>query len=106
MGTFIFAKVPNSNISTAVAGNQLPLVGVDNDVIDWNFMVIVALYASCPCIPNLYSAILGASDHPLALAMEGYACDVACVAIESEDRTGVRRANIVELDIMIAGCGE
>lgn len=69
-------------------------------------MVIVALYAPRPCIPDLYRAILGAGDHPFSFAMEGYARNVAGVAIEGEHRTRVRRAYIVELDIVIAGCGK
>ncbi len=89
MGAFVLAEVPNSNISTAVTRNQLPLVRVDDDIIDRNFVIIIALYASCPCIPDLDSAILGASNHPFALAMEGYACDVAGVAFKGENGTWI-----------------
>ena len=106
MGAFVLAEVPNSNISTAVTGNQLPLIRVDDDVVDGNFVVVIALDASCPCVPDLNSAILGAGDHPFPLAMKGYACDVAGVALEGEDRTRVRRAYVVKLDVEIAGRGE
>ena len=106
MGAFVLAQVPNSNVSTAVTRNQLPLVGVNDDVVDRNLVVVITLYASCPRIPDLYSAIFGARNHPLALAMEGYACDIAGVAIEGKYGTWVRRAYVVEFDIVIASCGE
>ena len=35
--------------------------------------------------------------------MEGYACDVARMSIESEDRIGVRGLDVVELDGVVAG---
>ncbi len=82
------------------------MVGVDNYIVDRHFVVVVALYAPCPCIPDLNCAILGAGNHPFTLAVEGYACDVAGVAIEGEHRARVRRAYVVELDIVVAGCGK
>lgn len=38
--------------------------------------------------------------------MEGYARDIACMAFECEDRIRVTGFDIVQLDIMVAGCGE
>jgi hypothetical protein len=38
--------------------------------------------------------------------VEGYACDVASVAIEAEERVGVRRLDVVELDRVVTGRGQ
>ena len=106
MGTFVLAQVPNSNVTAAVTGNQLPLVWMNDNIIDRDFVIIVALYASCPRVPDLYSAILGAGDHPFALAVESYASDVTGMAIEGEDGTWIRGPYVVEFDIVVAGSGE
>lgn len=38
--------------------------------------------------------------------MEGYACDVARVSIEGENRIGVCRFDVIELDSVVAGGGQ
>lgn len=38
--------------------------------------------------------------------MKGYARDVVCVALESHDRVGISRLDVVEFDIVPASGGE
>ena len=68
--------------------------------------MIVTLYAARSRVPDLDCAVFRACDHPFSFAMEGYACDVARVAIKGQERIGVRRAAIVKLDIVVASSSE
>ena len=105
MGAFVLPQIPDPHISTTITRNQLALIGMDNDIIDGSdmgdniphrsAMGVVALDASSPSVPDFDSAILGAGDHPFALAMEGYACDVSGMAIKRQHGTWIRRAYIV-----------
>lgn len=69
-------------------------------------MVVAALYLAGTCFPNLDGAIFGASNHPLSLAVEGDARDIARVALEGQQRVGVGRFDVKELDGVVAGGGE
>ena len=50
--------------------------------------------------------ILGASDHPFALAMEGNAGDVATVSIESQDGGRIGGLDLIKLDRVMTGGGQ
>lgn len=69
-------------------------------------MDVIPLDTSTPGIPHFDRIIFGAGDHPFAFAVEGYACDVAGVAFEGEDWVGIAGLDVVELDVVVAGCGE
>lgn len=95
MGAFVLTQVPNSNISTSVAANELSLVGMDHNIIDRNAVSIIALHVSAPCVPNLDCTILGGRDEPLRFAMESYTGDIARVTVEGQDGIGVRRLDVI-----------
>lgn len=90
MGALVFAQVPYADVAAAVAGNEFPLVRVDDDVVDGEAVVVVALHARAPGVPDLDSAVLGAGDHPLALAVERDAGHVARVPVKGQNRARVR----------------
>lgn len=69
-------------------------------------MDVIALDAARACIPDFHRAILRASHHPFALAMERHACDVASMPVECEDRVRIGGADVVELHIVISGRGQ
>ena len=104
MRAFVLAQIPDSDVSAPVAGDQLALVGVDNHVIDRTAMLVIALYAPTPSIPDLHRAVFGACHHPFALAMERDARDVARMPVECKDRVWVRGSDVVELDVVVSCC--
>ena len=79
---------------------------MDDHIVDRAPVQVIALYAPRPGIPDLHRTVLGARHHPFALAVERYARDVACVSIESEHGARIGRANVVELDVVVARRGE
>lgn len=48
----ILSKVPDLDSTTLIARNELSLVGVDDAVVDWRFMVKVPLNSCCPARPS------------------------------------------------------
>lgn len=57
---------------------------MDDDVVGGGTVIVASLYRTTPRLPDLDGSVLGARDHPLALAMEGHAGDVAGVALEGQ----------------------
>ena len=78
---------------------------MDDDVVGSGAMIVASLYGRIARLPDLNGSILGASDHPFPLAMEGDARDVARVALKAQDRIWIRRFYIEELDGVVAGGG-
>lgn len=115
MRTFILAQIPDSNIPASITGDQLSLVRVDDHIVDGSDMGdqvsrrsgmdVIALDAARSCIPDFDRAVFGAGHHPFALAMERHAGDITGVAVEGEDRVGVRGADVVELHILVSRRG-
>lgn len=81
----ILRQVPDTNVSSAIAADDLALVWVDDDVVDGGAVVIASLDGTAASLPDLDGAILGTCDHPFALAVESDAGYIACVALEGED---------------------
>ena len=106
MRTFILAQIPDSDIAPTVAGYQLALIGMDNHIVHRTPVWVVSLYAPRPRIPDLDRAVFRARHHPFPFAMERYPCDVAGVPVECEYWVWVRGADVVELHVVVAGCGE
>ena len=106
MGALILPQIPDPHIPPSIARNQLPLVRMDDHIVDRTAVQIIALYAPCPRIPDLHRTVFGARHHPFALAVERHACDVAGVAIESEHGARIGGADVVEFDVVVACCGE
>lgn len=116
MGALILTQIPDAYISTTITRNQLALIGMNDDIINGSdmgnhipnrsAMGVVTLNTSSPSVPDLDSAILGAGDHPFALAMESYARDVSRMTIKREDRAWICRAYVIELDIVVSSCGK
>ena len=82
MRALVLAQVPDADCTGAVAADKLALVRVDDDVIDGGTVVVVALDRAGPDVPDLDRAVLGARDHPLALAVEGDGGHVGRVTLE------------------------
>jgi hypothetical protein len=91
----VLSKVPDAHVASAITADELSLVGVNDNIIDWHPVRVVALYIAASRIPDLDGAIFGRSDKPLGLAMEGDAGDVGRVAVKGEDGVGVGRLDIV-----------
>lgn len=106
MGTVIFRQIPNSHTPRAITADNLPLIRVNHNVIRWTSMVIAPLNGARPRFPDLDRSILGARDHPLALAVERDAGDVTRMSLEGQKRVRVGGLDVVELDVVVAGGGE
>lgn len=106
MGAVVLSQVPDADTTTPVAADDLALVGVDHDVVDGTAVVVAALDGAAARLPDLHGAILRARDHPLALAVERDARDVARVALEGQQGVGVGRLDVEELDGVVARGGE
>ena len=99
-------QIPHAHGTTSIAGDYLALVGMDDDVIHGRAMVVVALHGTTPGIPDLHGAVLGARNHPLALAVEGNTRDIAGVALEGEEGIRIRRLDVEEFDGVVPSGGE
>ena len=106
VGAVVLGKVPDANVSATITADDLALVGVDDNVVDRAAVGVGALDSAGAGLPDLDSAILGACNHPLALAMECDARNVTGVALEDGYRVRVARLNIEELHGMVACGGE
>jgi hypothetical protein len=106
VGAVVLGQVPDTDASSTVTADDLTLVWMNDDVIDWGSMRIRTLDSSAACLPNLDSSVLRASDHPFALTVECDTGDVVRVTFESQDRIWVCRFDIVELDIVVASGSE
>lgn len=106
VGAAVLGEVPDPDAAGAVAADDLALVGVYDDVVGGAAVVVAALDGAAAGLPDLDGAVLGARDHPLALAVEGDAGDVARVALEGEQRVRVGRFDVEELDRVVARGGE
>ena len=95
VGAFVVAQVPDHDHPATVAGNELALVGVDDDVVDRMVVGVGSLNETTSCIPNSYCAILGGGDHPLALAVESDAGDIAVVSFKGHDGIRVGGLDVV-----------
>jgi hypothetical protein len=102
----ILAQIPDANIPSTITTNQLPLIRMDDHIIDRNTVRVVPLHVAAARIPDLDGAVFGRSHQPLGLAVERYAGDVARVAVEREDGIGVCGFDVVELDGVVAGSRE
>jgi hypothetical protein len=102
----ILGEVPNPHAPAAVARDDLTLVRVDDDIVGRKVVAVGALDGAAARLPDLDGAVLGARDHPLALAVEGHARDVARVALKLQHGVRVRRLDVVELHRVVARGGE
>lgn len=102
VGTVVLGEIPNADATTPVTTDDFALVGVDDDVVDGAAVVVAALDGAAARLPDLDGAVLGACDHPLALAVEGDARDVARVALKGQQGVGVGRLDVEELDRVVA----
>ena len=106
MRAFILPQIPDPHAPAPIAGDQLPLIRMNNHIIDRALMQIIPLDTPRPRVPDLNRPILGAGHHPFALAVESHAGDVARVPVEREHGVRVRGADVVELDVVVPGRGE
>ena len=104
MSAFIVAEVPNHNDAATVAGDELALVWVNDNVVDGVVVGIRALDKARAGIPDADGVVFRGCDHPFALAVEGYAGNVAVVSFKCHDRIRVGGLDVVEPDDM-ATCG-
>ncbi len=106
MGTIILRQIPDPNTATSITADNLPLVGMDDNIIDRRPVRIASLDRATSRLPDLDRAILRARDHPLALAMKRNARNVPSMTFEREQGIGVCRLDIVELDRVVTGRSE
>lgn len=87
-----------------IAADDLALVWVNNNIVDWRVVVVAALNSASASLPDFHGSIFGASNHPLSLAVECNASDVVGMTFKCQDGVWVGRFDIVELDAVVA-CG-
>lgn len=103
MAAIIFRQIPDADTTAPVTADDLALIGMDDDIVGRAAMIVAALDCARTRFPDLHGAILGGGHHPLALAVERDAGDVAGVALECQQRVGVRALDVEELDGVVAG---
>lgn len=106
MGAVVLREVPDPDAPGPVAANDLALVGVDYHVVGRALVVVTPLDRARSRLPDLDGPVLGARDHPLALAVEGDTGDVAGMPLERQQRVRVGGFDVVELDGVVARGGE
>jgi hypothetical protein len=106
VAALVLTQVPNAHVASAVAANELALIGVDDNIVDGHPVSVVALHIAAAGIPDFDGAVFGRRDQPLGLTVKRYAGDVGRVAVECKDGIGVGRLDVVKLDRMVAGGGE
>lgn len=84
MRAVVLSQVPDTHTAAPITANDLALVGVNHHVVDRTAVRVAPLDRTAARLPDLHCAIFRAGDHPFALAVEGYACDVARVTLEAE----------------------
>ena len=94
MGAGILSQIPEPNAAAPIAADNLALVRMNNDIIDGRSVVIAPLNHAGAGVPYLDGAVLGAGDHPFAVAVECHARDVARMALKDRSGSGVRGANV------------
>lgn len=102
----ILGEVPEPNAAAAITTNDLALIRMDDDVIHRRAVVVASLDRASPCFPYLHGAVLGARHHPFALAVKCDPSHIASMSRKYEQRGGVGRADVEELDGVVAGGGE
>lgn len=98
----VLRQVPHAHTARAVTADDLALVGVDDDIVGGASVVVGALDGAAARLPDLDGAVLGAGHHPLALAVERDARDVASVALKGEQWVGIGALDVEELDGVVA----
>lgn len=104
MTALVLAQIPNPHITSSITADQFSLVRVNNDIVYWHAVGVISLNVATSSVPNLDGSIFRTSDEPFRFAVKCYAGNVGCVSVESQDRIGVRRFDIVKLDSMVS-CG-
>lgn len=106
MCALVLAQVPDPDITPTITRDNLPLIWMDDHVVDRNAVIIAPLDCSILRLPHFHPAIFRASYHPLSLAVEGNTCYVARMTREYHHRSWICGANIEKLDIVISSCSE
>lgn len=103
VGAVVLGQIPDAYTAAAVAADNLALIGVNHDIIDSAAVVVATLDSAATRLPDLDSTVLGARNHPLALAVECDARDIASMALKCQQGVGVGRLDIKEFHGMVAG---
>jgi hypothetical protein len=103
---FILPEIPDPDVAAPVTADQFALVWMDDHIVHWYAVRVVALNVPRSGIPDLDCAVFRGGNKPLALAVECDAGNVTSVTVKGEDRVGVRRLDIVELDRVMTGGGK
>jgi hypothetical protein len=101
VATLILTQVPHAHGAGAVAADQLALVRVNDDVVDSAAVVVIPLHTAAPRVPDLDGAVLRRRDHPLTLAVEGHARDIAGVSLKGEHGGRVGGLDVIELNSVV-----
>lgn len=104
MRTAVLGQVPDSDTPTMITADDLALVWVDDNVVDWRVVVVAALNGAGASFPDFHGSVLRASNHPFSLAVECNAGNVVGMALKGQNGVWVRGFDIVELDAVMA-CG-
>lgn len=106
VGADTLSQIPDTNDTGAISTDEFALVGMDDHVVHWGFVGVVALQTAGARVPHFDCAILGTGDHPLSLAMKRDTRDVIRVAIEGHDRIGIGRLDVIQFDIVVSSGGQ
>lgn len=106
MCAFILSQIPYAKIPSTITTDEFALIGMDDDVIDGESMIVIPLHASRSSIPDLHRSILRARHHPFPLAMKPHPGHVRTMPLEGEDGVGIVGFDVKQLDRKTTGCGQ
>lgn len=69
--TAVLRQIPHLYRPILIAADQLALVGVDDNLVDWCLVVVVPLDMARPGVPDLERVVFGRGHEPFGLAVEG-----------------------------------
>lgn len=106
MGAIVLSQIPDTNTSTTVARDDLALVWMNDNILDWATMRVATLNGTSTSLPDFDSAILRACNHPFSLTVERNTSDISSMAFEGEKWVRVGGLDIIQLDSMMTSGGQ
>lgn len=56
MAALIFAKIPDADVSTTIAGDEFALIGMNDHVVDLDAMGVISLNVAASGVPDLHGS--------------------------------------------------
>lgn len=102
----ILREVPYPHAARTIAADDLALIRMNHHIIHRRPVIVAALNGAGFGFPDFDRSVLRTRHHPFALAVKRHAGNVPSVTLKCQQRVGIRRLDIVELDGVVARRGQ